>query len=676
MVVSAPRQQVLAVPAGPVRSVADVIEVDALAYLRSKGETVFAAAGREATMHCPWCPPGHGGAKGKGKCYVNRETFQFMCQVCARSGGRKVLMEHYGDEVAPYSVGEDPGLRSRILSEFTEAASDQLLGNTAMLDYLLARGLAPATIIAAKLGYVPAGRSITKTLGEHRFGDLKATGLITEGGTEYHAGRITIPYLSSGRAVSVRGKDPSGKYFTAAGDAVRLYRSDALREAEDVIVTEGEFDALILAQTLADSPNVMHHRFAVVAVPGTASLPGGAEGFADYFRSAKRVYLAFDADAAGRAGATRAKELIGTKARVVELPKVVDAAGEEVALDWTDYLRPLSGEHPHGGHGVADVMDLINTAEMTGKRLFSVSEAHTAWTTDRTLAPGIKLGFPSLDAVISPGLRPGNIAIPMAKTGVGKTVLLANIDYNLRAHRVLHITLENTVTEFYELLQRIHRFWQPLALAGSASTALPHLRITDENRLTGDDLTMLIEEYRADVGERPEVVMLDYLGYFARSFKGGSSYEKTSNAVMELKAIAKANNVAIICPSQVGRAAGEGTSFTADKARDSGVVEETGDFVLSYYRPHEAADNVTAIAPGAARPEVEMQILKSRRGGKGKIVKLAMSPASLAVADRADGRAYARICQEVEAYNRGMTYAEIASATASAEAQRAQLRAL
>ncbi len=635
--------------------------MDLTDYLSSKAIRWWQAAGPEITVHCfLGCPSD----KAKGKLYLNTETWAFQCKRCGAAGGRKHLMEHFGDrDDAAYLPGADPAARMAALLAYTMAA-EQLLGDHEdKIEYLLERGLTAETIMEARLGYVPKGFGLVTDLLNYESlsrKDFEAAGLLS-GGKDFHSGRICIPYLHRGSVVQIRGKEIEGRYFTPAGDKVRLFNADDLAGAEHVLLVEGEFDTLITRQALRGNPHCRNRHTAVVGLPGAGAWPGGHDYFPSYFREAKRVYIGLDPDTTGVREAEKLKEAIGSKARIVMLPSQAD----QPKCDWTEFLRPANDDTPWGGHTATDIDDLIAEAEQTGRRIFSVVDAAMRWRKDRDEKPGIKLGFPSLDALIEPGLRPGNVMVPLARTGTGKTVFLANIAWNTRDRRVLHITLENTISEMYELLRRIYRFWNPDSDEFSVPDAMPRLRIVDENRLTAEDIDLLIAEYTQEVGEAPELVMLDYLGYFARSCRGSSSYEKTSAAIMDIKAVAKRNDVAIITPHQVSRVAQAGQHFEGHEARDSGVVEETADFLLGLVRPGDAAEKVRLLKPGAVTAELQLQLLKSRRGGRGRIVDLAASPVSLVVSDAVNRVACGRIEQELVAYNRGLTYDQIVPAASN-----------
>jgi len=126
--------------------------------------------------------------------------------------------------------------------------------------------------------------------------------------------------------------DGPPKYVTPAGDAVRIFNADDLHGAKHAIVVEGELDTLMLKAALRLSLDPVLRATAVVGVPGSHSLP---TSFASYFEACAKVYLGFDPDEAGKTGALRAKELLGSKARILTLPEDLPAC------DWSDYLRPL-----------------------------------------------------------------------------------------------------------------------------------------------------------------------------------------------------------------------------------------------------------------------------------------------------------------------------------------------
>lgn len=618
---------------------------DLTTYLTGQGARVFQASGHEVTTHCFFCPDGD--PKGKGKLYINTESWLYDCKRCGEKGNRRTLLRHFGDEdTVEYLPGEDPGIRRKILEEATELAVQMLANNEKIMLYLLGRGLSAETIVRKRLGYVPSTFGLSDSLPTtYTRKDLEASGLISSGGREFYRGMITIPYFSRGQVVSIRAKDPDGKYFTASGDSVRLYNADVLADCIEVVITEGEFDGMVLEQQLALSLDPRFRRMGVVSLPGAASLPGGPEGFERYFSTQKRIFLGLDPDEVGKREAIKIKALLGSKARIVELPTDLPKC------DWSEYINGRSRD-------VHDVTGLLTLADLAGKRVYSVADAASRWQQLEDEQPGIRLGFSEVDALLKPGIKPGNLVIPMAKTGAGKSVFLGNIAYYTRARYHLMISLEQTASEVYDVIRKVTRFHQPFHSHPQIAAEYPNLRIVDENRLTSEDLSLLLDEYAEEVGRYPELVSVDYLGYYARGIRGGSPYEKTSNAVMQLKAEAKRHELAIIAPHQVNRGAKDGKPLDADEARDSGVVEETADFMFGLYKPDEAVEGGVA-SNGGVTGNLRLGILKSRKGGKGRQFALRMSAASLVIVDETDRRAVMRIEQENAMINQGLSYEEI-----------------
>lgn len=627
-----------------------LISMDVASYLSGKGHRTFKAAGTEVTAHCFFgCTDD---AKGKGKLYINTETWLYSCKKCDARGNRKTLLQHFGDDDREQQLawlpGQNPAMRRRALSEAAELASDMLLNNPKVLAYLTGRGLSVETIMAARLGFVPAGWSLTHELklAGNEWADLRNAGIATAEGQNFFSHHITIPYLVHGDVVQLRGRamGAGAKYVTPSGDGCRLYNADSLHGAKHVIIVEGEFDAMMLAQALKSSLDPVLRATAVVGVAGSQSLP---TSFASYFEECAKIYVGFDPDEAGRTGALRVKEMLGSKARILTLPEDLPAC------DWSDYLRTYHAiENPHGGHDWRDVQKMVYVADSEGRRLYTARDAYLQWQHVEDEIGGVELGFAELDRWIAPGLKPGQMCIPIARTGVGKTQFLINIAYNIRKRPNLFISLEMTASEVYARLRRVAQFWNPLATDDDITNILCNLRIVDQKMGEGD-LTRLCEEFEEEVGTPPQVAMVDYLGYYANGTRGGSPYERVSKAVIGLKEEAKACKVALIVPHQAGRSAAGGTPVTITDARDSGGVEDTADILMSLYRPSDA-DTSGAAVDGTVRSE----ILKNRNGRINVTSSLNFSLASLVMVDKqsTEGRI---VDQENNMIFRGEEYAAV-----------------
>jgi archaellum biogenesis ATPase FlaH/5S rRNA maturation endonuclease (ribonuclease M5) len=638
-------------------------EFDAVSYLASKGlRGRPASGGREITYPC-FFDCGESASSNKRKLYVSVAEGLYQCKVCGASGGSYTLQQHFGDE--PHAASSnDAFLRRRILDVAADLGASMLTQNDdAMLYLLTERGLSPETVLARKLGFIAGAWSLVGTLPmEATAEQLKSTGLVyrdgPRAGKDFFYRHLLIPYISRGHVIQMRGRawgeTKGGKYLTGPGEPTRVYNSDSLDGAEDVIICEGEFDAMLLAQTLAACPEARLRRIAVIAVPGTNAIP---DDFDDLLSTAKRIFIGLDSDEPGKRAAEELKERIGSRARVLELPYE-----DGRKCDWTEYLLPAAMEgkkswkydHPYAGHDWRDVHRLLSSA--SGKRIYSVAESGEAFRAYRQVNAGIKTGYNELDAIIHPGLLPGQVVIFLAKTGAGKTVLLCNLAYLMRKHRVLFVSLEMTREEIYDRLRRIYLFYHPEANDQAVDEGLANVYICDENRLGERDLANLVSEFTIEADGKPEVVFVDYLGYYARGAKGTSPYEKATNAVMQLKAEAKAGRFVVIAPSQVNRLAKEGKPIDLDDARDSGAVEETADFLLALYRPDDALQAESAIVNVPLSGRVMITLLKSRHGGKGRSIKLQMDLLTLAVvADTSPKAALART-HTAQSQSSGLTW--------------------
>lgn len=623
---------------------------DANSYLASKGLRGRPSANNETLYPC-FLGCAEQLDSRKRKLYVKPDGVH-NCFVCGSKGGMKALMEHFGDQ---WTRGDDgtPAMprRRAALKRASELAIECLTNNDKAMMYLLGdkRHLTPEEIVEGRFGWADKYVTLSGLLKDEGFTteDLKAAGVVNKNGPaegqDTFRGQIVIPYIVANNVVQLRGKDPEGRYYTAQEDRVRLYGQDDVDEATDIIVVEGEFDRTKLKTilTAADDPRL--RKMAVVGLPGVQSVP---EDFQHLLRDARRVFIGTDPDQPGRDGGAKLTALVGPRARLLNWPEHVlervHRDGVELKkFDWSMW----AGEYDCTWQQVGQML-----RDASGRRLATMSEAGHRWRT-RPTGIGLRTGFTELDAWIEPGLLPGQLMIPIAKTGVGKTVLLCNLAYNMRHRRVLFITLEMTAEEIYMRMARIYRFYWPHAADPEIEAALSNLLICDENRLSERDFAELVEEYELEKGAPPEAVLVDYLGYYARGAKGGSPYEKTSNAAMQLKAEAKSHKLVVIAPHQVSRGAKEGRPIEMENARDSGVVEETADFLPAIYRP----DSALTEAGGPPSGKLRFELLKSRHGNAGKVCTLQMGLLSLVMLDQY-GKNASQAEHECFLVHRGETY--------------------
>ena len=145
------------------------------------------------------------------------------------------------------------------------------------LAYLRGRGLTEATIRAARLGWTP-----------------RVSVPVKDGARLWDVSGITFPWMDRDRLAMVKIRQPEGrkpKYAEAFRDRPAIYpAASVVRPGMPLVVVEGEFDALLLGQELADLA-------AVVTLGSASARPEGSTYLA--MLPAPTWYVATDADDAG-----------------------------------------------------------------------------------------------------------------------------------------------------------------------------------------------------------------------------------------------------------------------------------------------------------------------------------------------------------------------------------------
>lgn len=589
--------------------------LDITEYLSSKGLPIKPAGPNDIHTSCVFC--GEEPEK-RGRLYINVDPNkvppgQFFCHRCGESGALNKIRKHFGDPIIkdddPTVVHDEVRQKTYEIFQLAGRYYADLLHKEEHADVVQwlhnERGLTDETIVKHQIGWADGTLKLHLMSKGYKPDEIMETGLMSKFGSDFLYGHVTIPYHASGSVVQIRGKQIGGKYVTPPGQKARLFNTDALFGAEDVLVTEGEFDALVLEQ----------QGYAAVGAPGAISWQ---DSWTDRLSQAKRVYIVFDNDETGRRGSERLATTLGAKARIIKMP---EAEPGKPKIDPTEFFV--------GQQKSKDDFEAMLRMSRGGN-LLSVYDAAEEWV-EMQGVPGLPLGIAQIDALLQPGLLPGQLLIWLAKTGVGKTILLLNLIYRMQMlhpdFKALFVSLEQTRSEWMERARRIHRFYNPEATDMSVLELFKdHLMMTDKNRMTMEELEDAVDEFSQEQGRKPDVVFVDYLGYFARGYRG-EGYERTSAAVMDLKGFAKDHRLVVATPHQVGRGVKFGEEMEADVGRESGVVEETADFLFALW----ASDMRKGVHDSERTGRITLKITKSRHGGTNNSTQLQFAPHSLAM---------------------------------------------
>jgi DNA primase len=250
--------------------------------------------------------------------------------------------------------------RERLLALLEQAASfygrylwDSPAGARAR-EYLEGRGLGEEACRTFRLGLSPggtvlAGKARTKGYTQE---ELVAAGLVNRRGNDYFSGRLVFPLADArGRVLGFGARrlleddpipakyvnSPEGELFRKGTIVYGLDRARvAIAKTDRAVVVEGYTDVLALHQRGLDE---------VVASMGTALTESQLK---ELRRLTRRLYLCFDADAAGEAATLRGMELAvgaGFDVHVVPLPPGVDPA--DAADEFEGLLETASGYLRH-----------------------------------------------------------------------------------------------------------------------------------------------------------------------------------------------------------------------------------------------------------------------------------------------------------------------------------------
>lgn len=276
------------------------------------------------------------------------------------------------------------------------------------LDYLSGRGISDET--ARSLG-ICSGRRFFKKAG----GEAEAVG---------------FPYRHQGRITAIKWRSLSGKDFTQDGSAQTLFLADRIQPGQDVVITEGEIDALSFWQ---------------VGIPAV-SIPSGAlsEGTADdaarlkwlshhdeLINRAENVYLAVDMDGPGQTTANELARRIGKlKCWRVSFPGDCKDANDTLVRLGAEALAACKARAERwpveGLASPSDYMDKVQNLYRQG------------------LPRGASTGWPSVDEVFT--LNPGSLVIVTGTPGSGKSQMIDNMLINAMSQhnwRVAYASFEN-----------------------------------------------------------------------------------------------------------------------------------------------------------------------------------------------------------------------------------------
>jgi twinkle protein len=331
------------------------------------GIFVPSTASGEIRVKCPRCTPGRKHKNEKDLC-VNIEKGTGFCQHCGWS----------------FTLQE----KEQASKSYAKPAFIYIDLPEKILTYLQGRGLTQNTLSENK---VTAGK----------VGNADA---------------VKFPYFKYGECVNVKYRTLDKRFCQEKNAEPCLYRFDAIEQCEELIITEGEFDALSFCE--AGQCNA-------TSVPNGAPAPNAKnytkefaylESAQHIFENCRKVFLAVDNDAAGKLLEQELARRIGVeKCYRVQFPAGCKDANDVLVKFGREILKDcIAKAEPYPVDGIfmpSQIEDLILHLYDCGQQ------------------SGVSTGWPNLDPFYT--VKTGQMSIVTGIPGSGKTEWLDALLVNL-----------------------------------------------------------------------------------------------------------------------------------------------------------------------------------------------------------------------------------------------------
>ncbi len=261
-----------------------------------------------------------------------------------------------------------------------------------------------------------------------------------------------------------------------------------------------------------------------------------------------------------------------------DVADLIDAKGDDLATRWINEAIEKTPRISRGVH-----LPILSSAEcydLYRSRINSMNE----------YAVDLGKWLPTLRHNAR-ALLPGDLAVFLSDTGVGKTAALTNIAFSQRHLPVIFFELELAAEAMCERFIARDTGFQTLEVetktkAGDSFCVKgwDHVFICPESRVTIERMEEIIERAELKIGQRPRLILVDYVGLMGGS--SGKRYERMSTIAEGLKVLARVTETVVIMASQVRRD-DERLEIRLHDAKDSGSVENSAQLVMGAWRPNQ-----------------------------------------------------------------------------------------
>lgn len=395
----------------------------------------------------------------------------------------------------------------------------------------------------------------------------------------------------------------NGKWVWDMDGVVRvLFNLPLVLKAKQVGICEGEKDC----QT-AES-------FGLVSTCNVGGAGKWLDAYAEAFNG-KDVLIFPDNDKAGR---EHAQDILKSVSGVANSVKMVIVP--QPYKDLTEWIESFPDREQAGREFLAHVERTAHTVKPAP--LYGIREMEEMYRAQMQQQATHRFNFgnllPELGQLIEP-MVPGEVALILADTGVGKTMLLQNLVRSASPLPSLLFELELPLALVFERFVQMEigcyrrdvqaEYREQTIPLWKKYSGLAHITVCPESGLSLDEIERYIIRSELKVGQKPVVVAIDYVG-LVKSLGSKNRYENISNVAEQLKTIAKRTNVILLMASQIARPEKKKDDSLAvglHDGKDSGALENSSGIVIGAWRPE--------------RSRLMLRILKNTSGISGDTVE-------------------------------------------------------
>jgi 5S rRNA maturation endonuclease (ribonuclease M5) len=341
-----------------------------------------------------------------------------------------------------------------------------------------------------------------------------------------------------------------------------------------------------------DSDSVNAIGAGMVATTNVGGAGKWLEAYSEVLRD-KDVVLCGDNDEPGRKHVDAVLESLAGKAKSVRVV-TIPAAHKDV----TDFLESLPGDPETRFNALQKLVDeapLFDRGVNLPVKSMAELEQEYIHSIKRAMTHSLNLGtwLETLGNVVRP-LVAGEVLTIIGATASAKTACGQNLAFNARPMKVLFFEQELpgslTFERFAALATRIdskqvfhyyasgesHRVeWQH-------GGALDHVLTCTRSRMTTEGIEELIIKSELKIGERPALVIVDYLQLMGGK---GERRERIAGAAEGLKSVAKNTNTIVVMLSQISRKGKDASpEVSLEDGKEAGEIENSSGVVLGVWR--------------------------------------------------------------------------------------------